>query len=197
MAKNRSLYKYQPSFVLGFHGTEASVVNKVVSRSSKHLTASEGKYEWLGHGIYFWENDPQRAIEWATDGNSKKKIKEPSTVGAIIDLGLCLDLTTRSGLDEVKLAHEMLCDFYAQSCKELPQNNGGKYLLRRELDCQVIQALHIYRENNKLPKYDSVRSPFIEDEPLYLGAGFNSKNHIQIAIRSISCIKVYFHPIEA
>ncbi len=46
--------------------------------------------EWLGHGIYFWENDPQRALEWAQDGSSKSKIKQPSVVGAVWNLELCL-----------------------------------------------------------------------------------------------------------
>lgn len=77
MANPWALYQRSPSFVLGFHGTEKTLVDKVVSGKTAHLKKSEGKYEWLGHGIYFWENDPQRGLEWAKSGNTKKKSKIP------------------------------------------------------------------------------------------------------------------------
>lgn len=183
--------------MLGFHGTEKSLVDKVVSGKTDHLLKSEGKFEWLGHGIYFWENDPQRGLEWAQGGNAKKEIKDPSVAGAIIDLGMCLDLTTRMGLDEVAEAHNILRDSYAKLGKPLPLNKGGEDQFKRELDCQVIQTLHLYRKDKKLPAYDSVRAPFPEDKPLYEGAGFRKRNHIQIAVINTDCIKGYFHPIKS
>lgn len=130
------------------------------------------------------------------NGNSKKKYKDPGVVGAVIDLGHCLDLTTRIGLDEICAAYELLRDSYKESGYSLPQNDGGDDLFRRELDCQVIQALHQFREDQGLLPYDSVRAPFLEDKPLYEGAGFRLKNHIQIAVRKIDCIKGYFYPIK-
>jgi hypothetical protein len=47
-----------------------------------------------------------------------------------------------------------------------------------------------------LPDYDSVRSPFPEGGNLYEHSGFRAKNHIQIAVRNLRCIKGYFRPIE-
>ncbi len=190
-----ALYQRHPSFVLGFHGTEKTTVNAVINGETRHLKKSEGKYEWLGHGIYFWENDPQRGLEWAQSGNPKQRIKHPDVAGAIIDLGLCLDLTTRMGLDEIEEAHATLRDSYATMNVALPRNSGGKDQFRRELDCQVIQALHLYREDKELPPYDSVRAPFPEDAPLYEDAGFRRRNHIQIAVINTECIKGYFRPI--
>ncbi|MDA8254060.1 MAG: hypothetical protein M0Z99_00200 [Betaproteobacteria bacterium] len=195
MANDWALYQRHTAFVLGFHGTEETIVEQVVTRQIAHLDHSQGRYEWLGHGIYFWENDPQRALEWAQDGNVKKKIKKPSLVGAVIDLGLCLDLTTRTGLDEITQAHATLVESYAASGQTPPSNTGGKDRFKRELDCQVIQALHLYRQEKGLAPYDSVRAPFPEDEPLYEGAGFRKRNHIQIAVINPECIRGYFRPI--
>ncbi|MDX8398631.1 MAG: hypothetical protein R8K20_00095, partial [Gallionellaceae bacterium] len=169
MANQWELYQLQPSFVLGFHGTEKTLVEKVISARTEHLAKSEGKYEWLGHGVYFWENDPQRGFEWAQDGNVKHKIQEPDVVGAIIDLGRCLDLTTRVGLEEVEIAHAMVRDSYSTAAKKLPVNIGGDDKFKRELDCQVIQAIHLFRKDNGLLPYDTVRAPFQEDRPLYEG----------------------------
>ena len=195
MASDWALYQRHTAFVLGFHGTEDAIAQNVIGRNIAHLEHSRGRFEWLGHGIYFWEGDPQRALEWAQDGNAKKKIKNPGVVGAIIDLGLCLDLTTRTGLDEIAQAHATLVESYAASCQPVPDNTGGKDRFKRELDCQVIQALHLYRKENGLAPYDSVRAPFPEDEPLYEGAGFRKRNHIQIAVINPECIKGYFRPI--
>lgn len=195
MANPWVLYQRYPSFVLGFHGTEKSIVDKVVAGKTNHLIKSDSNFEWLGHGIYFWENDPQRGLEWAQNGNAKKKIAEPSVVGAILDLGLCLDLTTRMGLDEVEEAYATLCDTYAKAKLKLPINTGGRDQFKRELDCQVIQALHLYRKDKELPPYDSVRAPFPEAAPLYEGASFRSRNHIQLAIINTDCIRGYFRPI--
>lgn len=174
MTDNWAHYQRHPSLVLGFHGTEKAVVSRVVNRQDPHLKSSEGRYEWLGHGIYFWENDPQRGMEWATSGNPRKKIAEPDVVGAIIDLGLCLDLTTRVALDEVQNAHELIVNAYSKIGEPLPTNRGGPNRVMRELDCQVIQMLHTYRKERELPAYDSVRAPFLEDAPLYVDAEFRA-----------------------
>ena len=196
MANDWALYQGHTAFVLGFHGTDDAIATNVIGGQIAHLEHSRGRFEWLGHGIYFWEGDPQRALEWAQDGNAKRKIKDPGLVGAIIDLGFCLDLTTRTGLDEIAQAHATLVDSYAASGRAVPGNTGGKDRFKRELDCQVIQALHLYRNENGLPPYDSVRAPFPEDEPLYEGAGFRKRNHIQIAVINPECIKGYFRPIS-
>jgi hypothetical protein len=45
---------------------------------------SQNPYDWLGHGIYFWEFAPHRARVWGGKGG---------VVGAVIQLGVCLDLT--------------------------------------------------------------------------------------------------------
>lgn len=193
-----ALYQRQPSFVLGFHGTDASVVDKVVARKIKHLHKSEDTTEWLGHGVYFWENDPARAFEWAKKGKTKGAITTPDAVGAVIDLGFCLDLTTMTGLQEVEAAYTILCNIYEQAGLALPQNTVGSDKVRRELDCAVIQALHSARAQRGLEQYDSVRAPFPEDKPLFDASGFRKRNHIQICIiKPEKCIKGYFKPIKA
>lgn len=192
------LYQRRPGLVLGFHGTEQKAVLQLVMQdTAAHLKPSKGKNEWLGHGMYFWENDPQRALEWAKTGNPKKPIHEPDVLGAVIDLGLCLDLTSRTGLDEVAEAHAILKATLEAAGMTLQKNKGGAEKLNRELDCQVIQALHGYRKTSNLPPYDSVRAPFPEADELYAGAGFRMRNHIQIAIINPGCVKGYFRPIRA
>ena len=53
------MYEVLPSFVLGFHGCDRSVGENVLSGKTR-LRKSSNDYDWLGNGIYFWENNPQR-----------------------------------------------------------------------------------------------------------------------------------------
>lgn len=79
-----NLYTNLPRLVLGFHGCDEAVRDNILNSKIKHLKKSENRYDWLGHGIYFWENDPIRALEWA---KYSKNVSKPAVIGAIIDLG--------------------------------------------------------------------------------------------------------------
>mgnify|MGYP003492063350 CR=1 FL=1 len=69
------------------------------------MKPSRNSYDWLGEGCYFWENDPTRAFEFARD---VKKCKDPFVLGAILDLGYCLDLTCRDNILLVKDVYESI-----------------------------------------------------------------------------------------
>jgi hypothetical protein len=53
-----------PSFVLGYHGCDRDIAEEVLSGKFA-LAPSKNEYDWLGHGVYFWEHNPRRALEWA------------------------------------------------------------------------------------------------------------------------------------
>lgn len=183
-----------PSVILGFHGCCEEVRNDIISNPKKHLKKSENTYDWLGGGIYFWDNNYDRALEWAV--NSKKypsagkvPIKKPSVIGAIIELGNCLDLMDSKFIQITKMAYHSVKDN-----KDLPVNiavnSADKDKVKRHLDCHVIETVHSFDKS-----YDSVRGAFFEGKPLYQDSGFRDKNHIQICIRNSDCIKGYFIPI--
>ena len=57
---DESLYSRRSNLVIGFHGCDQSVVEKVIAGKTE-LLASTNDYDWLGSGIYFWENNEERA----------------------------------------------------------------------------------------------------------------------------------------
>lgn len=193
-----TLYSVLPSFVLGFHGCDQSVATSAVNRK-QHLRFSDNKYDWLGSGIYFWENSPQRALEWAKLLKERKKIRRPAVIGAVIDLGNCLNLLDRRYLKIVRTAYENLAEASRKAGTPLPRNEplgAGRDLLLRNLDCATINAVHRRREEAGLAAYDTVRAAFMEGEALYESSGFSEYSHIQICVRSLHCIKGYFLPLE-
>lgn len=196
------MYSIRGSLVLAFHGCDESVRDQVVSSPSQTLRPSKNKYDWLGNGIYFWENNHKRALDYAkflqkNPGRGKNPIKKPSVIGAIINLGYCLDLVDSESLDILKTGYQILkdtseiSDFKELKNKPVGVNND---LLLRELDCAVIETVCEVQAQKKLRAFDSVRAAFLEGKEIYPNAGFKDRNHIQICIRNPNCIKGYFIP---
>lgn len=199
------MYKIHPSLLLGFHACDKSVGERVLSGKSR-LKTSENSYDWLGHGIYFWENSPQRAAEWGQLQKQRGKIERPFVLGAVIALGRCFDLLEAHSLAVLHEHYDALVLTYQKAGMEaqIPRNkplSGSGELLLRELDCAVIEYMHNqmeerYQQDGRIRPFDSVRGAFWEGEELYPGAGFKEKTHIQICVRNPNCIKGYFRPLE-
>jgi hypothetical protein len=194
------VYPAKPGLVIGFHGCDLLVRDKLAAGKTT-LKHSSNKYDWLGNGVYFWENNQQRALDFAeelrTRQGSKSQVKIPAVIGAVLDIGFCLDLLDAEYIDLVRESYQTLLDASKTLGLPMPVNStigGSTDLLLRNLDCAVIENLHLERTNNNMKPFDSVRGAFIEGNPLYKNAGFHDKNHIQICIRNPNCIKGYFIP---
>jgi len=144
-------YEYQPSFVLGFHGCEKTVGEKLIRGTFRHLDHSRSDYDWLGHGIYFWEGNPERAMRWAQARQKEGRIRNPFVLGAIIDLRRCLDLFDSAALSLVAEAHQSLSRTIHAANAVMPQNTGSTSDRKaRKLDCATINYLHQYLEDQNI-----------------------------------------------
>jgi hypothetical protein len=189
------MHDLSASFVLGYHGCDREAGEKLLR--NELFRPSENTYDWLGSGVYFWEANPDRALDWARQRAIRKNSKggtdvEPYVVGAVIDLGFCLDLISANGSRAAELAYLGLQRDLIRVGGKIPQNSGGEDLLHRKLDCMVINFLHQSREKSGEQPFDTVRAVFTEGEPLYPTAGFRRKTHIQICVRNPECIKGVF-----
>lgn len=194
-------HKASSNLICGFHGCDISTRDMAVNGGM--LKKSVNEYDWLGSGIYFWENDPERALDWAVtlskrDGSS---IKTPSVVGAYIDLGNCLDLSKISSTIPLKLGYQLLVESCLKDDREIPKNvNVGNNtdLLLRYLDCAVInQLVDFAKDDESFTEYDSVKGYFTEGPSVYPGGSFREKSHIQICVINPNCVKGYFIPRNA
>jgi hypothetical protein len=186
------------SFVLGYHGCERATAEALV-QGSKRLRPGSAKYHWLGKGIYFWENDPRRALEWAVGRPAARALERPSVVGAIIDMRNCLDLRLRENIELVKRAEELFKVEAASAGMPLPENQEAPNdkspdKVMRYLDHAVIERLHQMAEDTDLPPFDTVCALFHEGRPVYDTSGFWEKTHTEIAVRTEACILGYFLP---
>ncbi len=185
---------HQPFEVAGFHSCDREIGLEVLN-GKDDLRASDNKWDWLANGIYFWEQNPGRPLEYAKEnakGNqfNKVRIKTPFVIGAQIELGNCLNLMEPKSLSIVQEAYKGLEKLYDKTGIRIPMNKGNN----RALDCAVIKYVHQSRKEENMPAYDSIRCAFIEGEPLYSGSNFTTRLHIQICLLNPSLIKGYFLP---
>jgi hypothetical protein len=189
-----------PGLILGYHGCDQDVAESILAGRSE-VRSSENSYDWLGSGAYFWENNPARALSWAAllARSKSRKIRNPAVVGAIIDPGNCLDLAEESSLELVKAAFEGFRRLSEISDELLPVNEPGHKddadLIKRHLDCAVLNFLHETREVGGLQAYQTVRAPFIEGRAVFPGSKLKDKTHVQWCVRDPDrSIIAYFRP---
>lgn len=200
--------RHRSGFVLGYHGCDEVVAEAILAGTPMRLSSRD--YDWLGPGAYFWEGDVDRAREWAEEKVAIGAYAKGSVIGAVIDLGNCLDLTIRSHLELLAAAHESLKSGFAKAGNPLPENRaaprgGTADMPLRYLDCAIIKHLHDNIEADArdirarggtpdFEPFDTVRGLFLEGEQLYEGGGFYTHTHTQIAVRSLSSIRGFFRP---
>lgn len=192
--------------VIGYHGCTHSVAERIFRKKNSYLSVSKNDYDWIGHGIYFWENDYLRAYKWAELSIKRKALKyaTPAVVGAIILPNHCLDLTSQEYIDIVRdkyRSYKSELDAVGITEENMPKNeeahSGDTDLLKRHLDCQVINYLHNNMQSLGEMEFDSVRAAFLEGEGIFKGSKLLDKTHIQWAIRNPEkCILGYFRPMR-
>jgi hypothetical protein len=189
------VHELASSFILAYHGCDRSVAERLLNNKTFRL--SENDYDWLGSGVYFWEANPARALAWArhlkrVGKSGPARIRQPYAIGAVINLGYCLDLISTNGIEFVKEAYLDFKHYMEQSGSPMPTNRGGDDLLQRYLDCAVINHIHSVIKRDKGKAFDTVRGVFLEGKRIYNTSGFYEKTHIQICVRNLSNIKGVF-----
>jgi hypothetical protein len=161
--------------VTGYHGTRIDRAREILATGQ--FSPSANDYDWIGHGVYFWEFAPLRAWQWARN----KFGADAAVVEAHIELGYCLDLTDIRFTNYLRAAYEGLREAWARTGTPLPVNRGKANCL----DCLVVN----YLCKAFLPECETVRAPFLEGDPIYDGSALLTQSHVQLVVRSSSCIR--------
>ncbi len=188
------MYEIHPLSVLAYHSIDLETGMNILLGKDE-LRLSENPWDWLGPGVYFWEHNPTRALEYAEEVArrmqfNKKGIKTPFVLGAIINLRNCLNLTEGESLGLLKDSYSWLRKLQDNSNTVLPENDGPKRLL----DCAVIKYIHQTRIGNNLPPFDTVRGAFPEGDIVYPTSEIRDRTHIQVCVLNQACIIGYFLP---
>lgn len=168
--------------IIGYHACAQPIAERLLE--GEPFRPSTNDWDWLGHGVYFWEYGYQRAQDWATQW-PRLQGRPFAVVGAIIQLGHCLDLLDTEHTQ--RLAR--FAARHVSSHRPLPENVGAK----RSRDCFLINRFCDRTVREGAP-YDTVRGLFQEGTPLVEGSALLSQNHIQIVVRNPAAIVGLFRP---
>jgi hypothetical protein len=203
------MYDVKPNLVIGFHGCDRAIRDQLLNKPDD-IVISKKPFDWLGHGMYFWENNYTRALQWAESKMKRGAINTPAVIGAVLYLGYCCDFLETKYIRMLQGSYSNMAIGYKIAGKELPRNKDLPHdkhhdKILRELDCAVIEKMHQaivglvqseIKENgfSDHKVFDSTRGVFVEGGPAFEGAGIFEKSHIQICIRNLNCIKGFFLP---
>jgi len=165
--------------VQGFHGTSREVAELILNNGAQYFQLSQNEYDWLGDGVYFWENNLTRAMTWA-----KQHFQDEAAVlEATISLADCMDLTDDYWKQRLAEAYVSLKVVYRRLKKRLPKQTA----LRHDRDKVVIE--HLIEQlwmNGKSIR--CVRGSFDEGRRIFPLSAIRRQSHIQIAVRDTSLI---------
>jgi hypothetical protein len=125
----RSTALHYDRTVIAHHGCEAEVAERVLA--GEPFKQSENEFDWLGHGVYFWEYGLDRALRWA-----EQRYKTPAAVGAIIQLGNCFDLLDTRATYELSEWAVLFASEVRKAKMTMPCNVGSV----SEFACKLTHA---------------------------------------------------------
>ena len=178
--------------VSAYHGCDAETAKSLLAGAPFKPSAND--FDWLGHGIYFWEEGPDRALRFAKEQQRRNKVANPTIIGVRLRLGLCFDLMDTRFTEDLAAAYEPFERSIHRQGLTMPKSGGPPPDHKlRHLDCAVLNW-YLGGIAQRGPAYDTVRCGFSEGERVYPGSGIFRETHIQIAVRSAACILDVFQP---
>jgi hypothetical protein len=166
--------------IYGYHGTSQT---KAASILTNGFRASDNDYDWLGTGIYFFQDAPLRAKQWATQQHPEN----PAVIRSLIRLENCIDLLDIGWQPLLKNVYNSYVEQYRAINRPLPKQNPDRSKAHR-LDCAFFNYSIEFIALQGQP-IDSVRAAFMEGDRLFPNSAIFELAHVQIAIRNPALIK--------
>lgn len=163
----------EPITVIGYHGTSLEAAERILQEGFQPSVKS---WEWLGHGIYFWQDAPYRAYEWGQDWLAKTQgYRGPiGVVAAEIELQNVIDLIDQAGM---KLLRKLAQDFVVKP-EALALNNTESL---NRLDCALFNYATKVLSSGGF-EVAGYRAACIEGLPLTIGSPIYDLSHVQLVM---------------
>jgi len=176
--------------VWGYHGTLQENVEGILSQG---FQLSRNPWEWLGDGVYFWQDAPNRAREWAEEWAARgthQSVEKTAIIQAKLRLENCIDMLDVGWRDALE---ELSKDFLGRIRKtpefaKLKNHRIGTRRGRHELDAAFFNYAVGELANTGM-RVSSIRAAITEGEPILPDSPLCYKSHVQICILNTSLIE--------
>ena len=166
-----------PLPIAGFHGTTKQAAELILNGN---FIPSRNRYDWLGDGVYFFQDAPMRAWDWARENHGS----EAAVVGAELLLVDCIDMLDTAWTNVMTRAYDRFLEYHKRAGFDFPTQTQGAHRLDREV---VNYTIGVLAERGMTIR--CVRASFEEGRPVYPDSAFYDRSHVQIAIRDVdACV---------
>ncbi|NTW88131.1 MAG: hypothetical protein HGB26_03200 [Desulfobulbaceae bacterium] len=163
---------------IGFHGTSNYNYENILAAGFEQ---SKNPGDWLGMGVYFFQDAPIRAKKWSSSHS------DPVVIGAEISLEHCMDFLDVLWWETLSEAFNELKRVCLKKGVPFPcQKNGNNKRDKMVIDLAVDALATIGVE------IKSVRAIFKEGEKVFAKSALNKLDHVQIAVREEDAIRRYW-----
>lgn len=163
--------------VIGYHGTSTAAAEAIMSEGFK---PSQNEYDWLGDGVYFFQEAPKRALQWA----EQRYTADAAVVGCELFLEDCMDLLDLGWASILADAYNGFLRLCKLSNSPLPKQTVGAHRLDRFVINYAVGILAAQGIEIR-----TVRAAFAEGAPVFPNSALLQLAHVQIAVRDVSIIK--------
>lgn len=181
-----------------YHGTTKELADKILVE--RRFKISRNPYDWLGAGVYFYQDAPIKALAWADrfSVKSEKRGTVPVVLEVDLDLGSVFDLFLPESHQILKEAYELTGvrgSGRGQLRPVLRNHKGERFRLFSSvpvsstefLGNNYVDAMTIRRALSLIADAEGstpkcVRQFFWEGQELYAGSYFFDHSNIQLCI---------------
>ncbi len=167
----------EPARVYGYHGTSAAAAALTLQHG---FQISRNEYDWLGDGVYFFQDAPARAWEWAIDHHRTNA----AVIRSLIRLEDFIDLLDIQWASVLAQAYDSFLAQMKRANLPLPRQTRGAHRLDRAV---INYAVGYLSDQGVVIR--GVRGAFAEGAPVFPGSALLDRAHIQIAVRDTSIIE--------
>lgn len=171
----------QPLRVYGYHGTSQEKAQEIIDRG---FNLSTNDYDWLGTGVYFFQDAPVRALTWARE----RYPDSPAVIRSELVLENCIDLLDIDWYPIVRETYKMFVLEYERANIPLPRQNPQRSKAHR-LDCAFFNYIVEKILEPQGETIGCIRAVFNEGDRIYPNSAIVDRAHIQILIRDLCLIK--------
>jgi hypothetical protein len=173
----------EPVRIYGYHGTSREAANRIIQQGFREST---NDYDWLGTGVYFFQDAPMRAPAWATELYPD----DPAVIRSLIRLENCIDLLDLNWFPLIRNVYNAFVDNLRTSNLPLPRQNPSRSKAHR-LDCAYFNYITEVLSSQD-QKVDAIRAVFLEGDRIFPDSAIFDLAHIQIAIRNNDLIEANY-----
>jgi hypothetical protein len=172
-------------WVYGYHGTSRSHAERIIAEG---FQIRWNGYDWLGTGVYFWQDAPNHALHWA------RRTEDPAVIKSRLRLdSTCLDLLDMADIDNPDFWMDSYNGFIRmcqRTGKTIPEQAPSNIIGKRHLDCAFFDYIRTaFEQDSDSESIGLIRSAFVEGKMIFPGSAICDKTHVQISVVNLDLIE--------